>query len=129
MLHQNAMRAYQQAEQNFLVEGADPHGLVHILYAELLASIERADLAMEIQDLAAKSAATSKILSILYVLTSSLDFEKGGEVAVSLAQLYDWSRRQVIGATRDNSREGLAPVRNAISEIAEAWTAIAVRAA
>ena len=124
MLHKNAMNAYQQAERDFLIEGTDGHGLVQILFNELLMSIDRAVIAIDVNDLAARSASSSKALSILYVLNSSLDFEKGGEVAVSLAQLYEWSRRQVIESIRENSKERLASVRASIEDISEAWTVI-----
>jgi flagellar protein FliS len=124
MLHKNAMNAYQQAERDFLVEGTDGHGLVQILFNELLVAIERAMLAIEVNDLAARSASSSKALSILYVLNSSLDFDKGGEVAVSLAQLYEWSRRQVIEAIRENSKDRLVNVRTSIGDISDAWAII-----
>ena len=124
MLHKNAMNAYQQAERDFLIEGTDGHGLVQILLNELLMSIDRTVIAIDVNDLAARSASSSKALSILYVLNSSLDFEKGGEVAVSLAQLYEWSRRQVIESIRENSKERLASVRASIEDISEAWTVI-----
>jgi flagellar protein FliS len=129
MLHQNALRAYQNAEQNFLVDGADPHRLVQILFEELLTALQRCDIAMEAKDLPARSAASSKALSIIYVLGSSLDFEKGGEIAESLAQLYDWARLRLIAACRTNSREELEAIRKVISDIAEAWVSIAAKAA
>jgi flagellar protein FliS len=68
-------------------------------------------------------------LSIIHVLATSLDFDKGGEVAISLAQLYEWSRRRIIEASRDNIAAYLEEVLGAISEIADAWRSIAVRPA
>ena len=124
MYHRDAIKAYQEAEQDFLVEGADPHCLVQILYTELLQSLERTRLSIEAKDLAAKSTHITKVLSILHVLASSLDFDKGGEVAISLARLYDWSRRRVIEASRDNSEVFLEEVRKAIADIADAWSTI-----
>ncbi len=130
MIHSNALRAYQQAEQNFLVDGADPHRLVKILFDELLSALDRVDGALADGDLAVRSASSSKALSIIYVLSSTLDFDRGGDVAVSLAQVYDWARRGLIKAGRTGSREELAEIRKAISEIADAWTVIgAVKAA
>ena len=118
------MNAYRQAEQDFLVEGSDGHGLVQILFNELLVAIEKTSISIELGDLAARSASSSKALSILYVLNSSLDFEKGGEVALSLAQLYEWSRRQLIEAIKENSRERLANILTSIADIADAWESI-----
>jgi flagellar protein FliS len=124
MLQRNAMNAYRQAEQDFLVEGSDGHGLVQLLFNELLVAIEETSISIELDDLAARSASSSKALSILYVLNSSLDFEKGGEVALSLEQLYGWSRRQLIEAIKENSRERLANVYSSIADIADAWASI-----
>ena len=124
MLQRNAMNAYRQAEQDFLVEGSDGHGLVQLLFDELLVAIEETSISIELDDLAARSASSSKALSILYVLNSSLDFEKGGEVALSLEQLYGWSRRQLIEAIKENSRERLANIRTSIADIADAWASI-----
>jgi flagellar protein FliS len=118
------MNAYRQAEQDFLVEGSDGHGLVQLLFNELLVAIEETSISIELDDLAARSASSSKALSILYVLNSSLDFEKGGEVALSLEQLYGWSRRQLIEAIKENSRERLANIRTSIADIADAWASI-----
>jgi flagellin-specific chaperone FliS len=55
MYHREAIKAYQEAEQEFLVEGADPHCLVQILYGELIQALDRTHLAIEQQDLVAKS--------------------------------------------------------------------------
>lgn len=124
MLQRNAMNAYRQAEQDFLVEGSDGHGLVQLLFNELLVAIEETSISIELDDLSARSASSSKALSILYVLNSSLDFEKGGEVALSLEQLYGWSRRQLIEAIKENSRERLANIHSSIADIADAWASI-----
>ncbi|MEY3551769.1 MAG: flagellar protein FliS [Pseudomonadota bacterium] len=124
MLHRDAIKAYQEAEQDFLVEGADQHSLVQILYGELLNALDHTHDALERLDLQAKSASMTKALSIIHVLNSTLDFEKGGEVAASLAQLYEWARRKVIEASRTNVAPIVKEVRKVIAEIADAWDAI-----
>lgn len=128
MLHRNAIRAYQQAEQDFFVDGADAHGLVEILYQELAAALERAEAAVEAKDYALRAQETTRALTIIYVLGSSLDFAKGGDVAVSLAQFYEWARLNVIEAGRLSSAEKLATVRKSVLEIAEAWHTIGAKA-
>ena len=125
MLHRDAIKAYQTAEQEFLVEGADPHGLVKILYTELLASLDRAAEALESKDFVMKSNSLSKALTILHLLASSLDFERGGEIATSLAQLYDWARRKVIAASSSNAHAEIGDVQKTMAEIASAWDQIA----
>ncbi|MBU3730134.1 MAG: flagellar export chaperone FliS [Beijerinckiaceae bacterium] len=128
MLHRNAIRAYQQAEQDFFVDGADAHGLVEILYRELISALERAEAAIAAKDYALRAQEVTRALTIIYVLGSSLDFEKGGEVAVSLGQFYEWARVNVIEASRVASAERLETVRKAVADIADAWRSIANRA-
>jgi flagellar secretion chaperone FliS len=125
MLHSNALKAYEQVEQDFMVESANRHRLVEILFTELLASIDRALMGLTVNDHSARSAGVSKALTIVYSLRTSLDFERGGKVASSLADLYDWARMQLLATTKDRPTERLTAVRSSISEIAEAWSSIA----
>jgi flagellar protein FliS len=124
MFNRDAIKAYQEAEQDFLVEGADPHNLVQILFTHLLLSMELAKDALERKDLAAKSEHFTKCLTIVHVLTTSLDFERGGEVAQSLERVYVWSRKMLIEASFKNNITALNEAYEAISEIADAWNSI-----
>ena len=124
MFNRDAIKADQTAEQDFLVEGADPHNLVQILFNQLLLSMEWSREALERKDLAAKSEHLTKALTIVHVLTTSLDFERGGEVAQSLEHLYVWARRKLIEASFQNSIPAINEVHEAISEISIAWNSI-----
>jgi flagellin-specific chaperone FliS len=62
MLIQDPIKAYQTVEQDLLVEGADPHSLVQILFAEFLVNIEMTIAAIERSDLSAKSAHITKAM-------------------------------------------------------------------
>ena len=66
----------------------------------------------------------SRALSILHGLEASLDFEKGGEIAASLAAIYARARHMVLAAGRDNDADAVAGAREMIGEIASAWDAI-----
>ena len=125
MLHSNALKAYEQVEQDFMVESANRHRLVEILFTELVASIDRAIMGISVDDQSARSAGVSKALTIVYSLRTSLDFVRGGDVAKSLADLYDWARVQLLATNNDRATERLTAVRTSISEIAEAWSSIA----
>lgn len=124
MLHRNALKAYEQAEQDFMVEGADNHRLVEILFTELLSSLDRALLAIETKDLVARSRAQSKALTIVVSLAGSLDFERGEPVATTLAKIYEWARRELIAANKDKPVERIKEVRRCMADIAEAWSMI-----
>ena len=52
---------------------------------------------------------------------------RGGEVAKSLADLYDWTRRLIIASSGKDGVEKLKTARKALGEISEAWSSIANR--
>ena len=81
-------------------------------------------MGIEVNNQSARSAGVSKALTIVYSLRTSLDFERGGDVANSLADLYDWARIQLLGTNKDRPEERLKAVRTTISEISEAWSSI-----
>ena len=129
MLIQDPIKAYQTVEQDLLVEGADPHSLVQILFAEFLVNIELTIAAIERSDLPAKSAHITKSMMACHLLASSLDYDKGGEVAVSLGEIYEWSRRKLLDASIKNSVPSLQEVHQIIGDISSAWNMISAKAA
>ena len=62
-----------------------------------------------------------KCLTTIYLLQTSLDFEKGGKIATNLFQLYEFCRLQVIDAFRNNKNDGLKKSYDALSQIVKAW--------
>lgn len=64
---------------------------------------------------------SARALTSIYILQSSLDFERGGDVANSLFQLYEYSRQQVLKVMRQDNSGDLEQARHAISEILDAW--------
>ena len=64
---------------------------------------------------------SARALTSIYVLQSSLDFERGGDIANSLLQLYEYSRQQILKVMRQDNSGDLEQARHAISEILDAW--------
>lgn len=61
----------------------------------------------------------------IYILQSSLDFEKGGgELANSLFQVYEYCRVQVLNAFRNDETADLSHAQAAIEGIRSAWVTI-----
>jgi flagellar secretion chaperone FliS len=121
-----ATQHYRMLELKSRVESAGPHGLVALLYEELLQAL---DLVVTSSGKAGTSRANShvgKATSILVALEASLDFDQGGDLASTLSRIYRACR---IGlneaATSDNSKK-LSEIREAISDIAYAWQALSV---
>ena len=122
-----AMARYQRVDVTSRVEGADSHELVAILYDELLKSLDAMTVAVSRGDYVQRGERQSKALRLISGLEMSLDYEKGGEIAIDLAKVYREARRLVIAAGRDNDAEKIAQVRDMLGGIAEAWGQIRVR--
>lgn len=116
---------YQTVDLSSRIEAASPHGLVAILFDELLKSLDAMAAAMKARDWSQRGTRQSRVLSILHGLEASLDLDGGGEIAASLLAIYLEARRLVIAAGRDNDPEHLTRARAMLAEIASAWEAIA----
>lgn len=67
---------------------------------------------------------SSRSLTAIYVLQSSLDFERGGDIAINLFQLYEYSRQQLLKHMRRDETANVSQARKAMSEILDAWQQI-----
>ena len=115
---------YQNVDLASRVESASPHGLVLILFDELMKSLEAMAAACSRNDWTQRGIAQARALNMLNGLESSLDFDKGGEIAQSLASIYREARRLVIAGARDNDAEQILRARTMVGEIASAWQSI-----
>jgi len=123
--HFGAARArYQNVDLASRIEAATPHRLVAILLDELMKSLDAMAAACRVSDFVQRGTRQSRALSILHGLEGSLDYEKGGDIAASLAAIYARGRQMVFAAARDNDAETLVKAREMIGEIASAWDAI-----
>ena len=121
----NAARArYQQVDVVSRVEGADPHALVAILYEELLKALDAMAAAAARKDFGQRGERQARALRLLSGLETSLDFEKGGELAIDLARVYREARRLVIAAGRENDTAKIGEAREMVGGVAEAWAQI-----
>jgi len=115
---------YRNVDVTTRIEGASPHRLVGILFEELLSAIAATAAATRGRDLARRSETQSRSLVLLQALDSSLDFEKGGEIATMLASVYAEVRRLLLAGVRENDAARTDEARKLIGEIASAWDAI-----
>lgn len=116
-----ASAQYGQIDLTARIAGASPHGLVTILFEELLRAIALMRKSTQPQR---RSEAFSRALSILQSLSGSLNFEAGGQIARSLASIYEETRRLVVKGMRENNLADLEAAEAMIAEIAQSWQAI-----
>jgi flagellar secretion chaperone FliS len=119
-----AVRQYSAIHAGSQIEGATPHQLIKILFDELLNSIDAAALAEKQGYRATASDKQTRALTILHALETSLDFKRGGEIAVGLSQIYREARRRILTGSQMRSPEKIADAGTIIREISDAWTAI-----
>jgi len=114
---------YQSTERNALAETEDPHKLVLIMFDALIKSMEIYidNIDLKTADLELRSKHFSRSLTIIYSLQSSLDFERGGEIATNLFQTYEFARQMIIGSIKDMDGEGPKRAVSLLSDIREAW--------
>ncbi|MDO7834068.1 flagellar protein FliS [Sphingobium sp. HBC34] len=120
----SAARRYAAVHSGSRTESATPHGLVKILFDELLLAFEAAALAERQGDRMKVSDKQARAMSILFALESSLDYDKGGDVAVGLAQIYREARRLLLVGAKERSAAPVDQARAMIAEIADAWNQI-----
>jgi flagellar protein FliS len=120
----SAARRYAAVHTGSRTESATPHGLVKILFDELLLAMDAAALAERNGDRMKVSDKQARAMSILFALESSLDFDKGGDVATGLAQIYREARRLLLVGAKDRSADPVDQARAIVAEIADAWSQI-----
>lgn len=119
-----AARRYAAVDTGSRVESATPHQLVRILFDELLLALDTSALALRAGDRHKCLDRQTRALTMLHALESSLDYERGGDVAVSLAIVYREVRRRVLLATSTQDADPMESARGFIAEIAGAWNQI-----
>lgn len=119
-----ATKRYAAVHAGSRIEGATPHGLVKILFDELMFALDAATVARRQNDRGKAVTKLTRALSILHALESSLDFEQGGEIAIGLAQIYRASRKLVLSGMQSSVSDDIESAHAIISEIAEAWNNI-----
>jgi flagellar protein FliS len=117
-------QAYQNAERQALEETNDPHLIVMTMLDALVKSmtifVDNIDLKNG-GNAELKSKHFSRALSMIYALQTSLDFEKGGDIANNLFQLYEFSRVKLIDDLSGGVAVGTLQAIDVMSSIRDAW--------
>ncbi len=125
----NALDQYSENAVRTGIESASPHRLIQMLLEGALDKIAAARGHMERGEIQPKGEQVGSAISIIEGLKSSLDKDRGGEIARNLEDLYIYMERRLIEANRDNDTSLLDEVSDLLRQIKEAWDAIADQAA
>ncbi|HWP85366.1 MAG TPA: flagellar export chaperone FliS [Terriglobia bacterium] len=117
MAFPNPANAYRQTE----ARGATPVGLIALLYDAAVESLYAALRAMERNDVEQRTARLNHALTVLGVLESSLNYDRGGEVAQRLGQFYRLARAQMLQASVHSSPALLRELAGHFVSLRDAW--------
>jgi flagellar protein FliS len=122
------MRAYSKFAESYgsvqVVTGvatADNIQLIQMLFDGLTESLASAKGHIQNNAIEEKSKALSRAGRIVVGLQGALDFERGGELAQNLNELYAYVTRRLFHVNAYNDLSVLEEVQSLIQDIAQAW--------
>ena len=125
------MRAYSDALESYgavqVITGvatANNVQLIQMLFDGFLDTLMLARGHMENNAIEEKSKALAKAGRIMVSLQGALDFEKGGELAQNLNELYAYVLRRLFVVNARNDLAVLEEVHGLIKEVAQAWQSL-----
>ena len=117
----NAAQQYQQTQ----VKTANHVQLVVLLYDSAVQSLELAREGILTNNHRDKARFLDRAMAIVGELSSVLDFERGGEIAVSLHRLYDYMIQECLRANLRHEAKLLdGPIRCLVT-LREGWRVVA----
>lgn len=118
-------KAYQEVNVSSAVNSASPIRLIVLLYEGAIGALASAKLEMSSNNVVAKARLITRAIDIINGLRAALDPAKGGEIASSLENLYEYMVRQLTMANLKNDPEILDEVHSLLTELHSAWLALA----
>ena len=122
------MRAYSKFAESYgsvqvttVVATADNIQLIQMLFDGLTESLASAKGHIQNNAIEEKSKAISRAGRIVVGLQGALDFERGGELAQNLNELYAYVTRRLFHVNAHNDLTALEEVQSLIKDITEAW--------
>ncbi|MEY3789871.1 MAG: Flagellar protein FliS [Pseudomonadota bacterium] len=120
-MRERALASYGDVKVTTGVSGADNVQLIQMLFDGLIESLATARGHMERGSIVEKSKSLSRAGRIVVGLQGALDFEKGGDIARNLNDLYSYVTRRLFHVNANNDLEALQEVHNLMNEIRSAW--------
>jgi flagellar secretion chaperone FliS len=118
------MSGYQSLAHRYrevAVTTATPMQLIVMLYDAAICSLQEARGHIERKDIASRSRALNKSISIISELQSCLNLRAGGEIASSLNRLYDYMKGRIFRANVEQSVQPLAEIEILLENLRSAW--------
>jgi flagellar protein FliS len=122
---QRGRARYKAVDNTGAVLDRPPIDLVVLVYERLddkLLLAERAIAANNLTELGEQMGQATDLLQ--QGLMATLDFERGGDVALNLGRVYDYCQRRMLHGHLRRDAEAVREARKLLGELREAWVAI-----
>ncbi len=121
MINKKALEGYGRGAVESEVNFASPHRIIQMLMEGALSKIATAKGCIARNDIAEKSRQITWGMNIIQGLRTSLDAQKGGEVAANLDALYEYMGRRLLEANVGNDVAILEEVSSLLMEVKAGW--------
>jgi len=119
-----AIESYGQVKVSTGVSKANSVELVQMLFDGLIESMSAAKGHIIHKNLEDKSKSIARASRIVLGLQGALDFEKGGELAKNLDELYNYVIRRLLHVNARNDLQALDEIYGLMIEIRSAWETV-----
>ena len=120
-VHFKAMESYGAGNTATQAVVANKVELIQMLFDGLIESLMSAKGHIEHSAIVEKGKSLARANRILFGLQGALDFEKGGDLANNLNELYSYITRRLLHINLHNDLQALAEVHGLMNEIRQAW--------
>lgn len=119
------VKAYAQVKVDTAVNTASPVQLVVLLYEGAISAIASAKGEMDRRNVPQKAKFINNAIDIIEGLRNALEFGQGGDIAVSLNDLYLYMVQRLSTANLKNDPTMLDEVTQLLAELLGAWEILA----
>jgi len=120
----SAATAYVEQE----IRSADPVALIANVFDVAVAQAAKARAALAAQDWSGKGNAVDRLTRCIGTLQSSLDMERGGDVARNLDRIYSYLLSRLLHAHARNDDDAFAEIARHLGDLAAAWRSVSAPA-
>lgn len=117
-----AREQYKQSTKAGLSGISDPHEMITLTLGELSRCLKKIQMTSRTDG--QRNVIFSKAFTAIYILQTSLDFEKGGEISENLFKIYEFCRTQLQRALKLDPEAELVTCVQVIDDMIDAWSVI-----
>lgn len=121
MINRKAMEGYGRTAVESEVNYASPYRIIQMLMEGALSKLATAKGCIARNEIAEKSRQITWGMNIIQGLRTSLDADKGGDIAANLDSLYEYMGRRLLEANVSNDPAIIDEVITLLQEVKAGW--------